>query len=112
KKESVAKSVKGGLAFVRGRGDVATMLLLVSLTALLGAPVVSMLPALVKSVLNREASSYSLLLSCFGAGAVIAAVISALQSRNGPLPWLAFPALICLGACQVLMGFGGSYGWV
>jgi len=71
-----------------------------------------MLPALVKSVLNREASSYSLLLSCFGAGAVIAAVISALQSRNGPLPWLAFPALICLGACQVLMGFGGSYGWV
>lgn len=112
KNETVVESVKAGLRFVRGRLDVATMLLLVSLTALHGAPVVSMLPALVKSILRREASSYSELLSCFGGGDVVAALISALHSRRGPLPWLAFPGLIVLGICQIALGFGGSYVWV
>ena len=108
-KETVFSSIKSALQFVRGRRDITIMLVLVTMTALLGAPVVSMLPPLVKAVFHREASSYSLLLSCFGFGAVIAAAISALQSRRGPMPWLAFPALAVLGVCQVGLGFGGPF---
>jgi predicted MFS family arabinose efflux permease len=110
KKESVIQSVKAGLTFVRHNAVVATMLLLVSMTALLGAPVVSLLPPLVKSVLHREASSYSLLLSCFGGGAVVAAVVSALLGK-GPMPWLALPALMVLGGGQVSLAFGGHFVW-
>jgi len=108
-KEAVLDSIKSGLRFVQGRRDIAIMLVLVTITAMLGAPVVSMLPPLVKAVFHKEASSYSLLLSCFGVGAVMAAAISALHSKKGPLPWLALPALAVLGVCQIGLSFGGPF---
>jgi predicted MFS family arabinose efflux permease len=100
---NVLGDLRGGLSFVLSRADVATMLLLVTLIAFLGAPVVSMLPAWVKSVLLRDASTYSLLLSCFGGGAVAAAAVSAVTGRHGPMAWLAAVALFIVGACQVLL---------
>jgi predicted MFS family arabinose efflux permease len=110
--EPVSRSIMNGLRFVRERSDVRAMLLLVILTAMLGAPVVSMLPALVKSAMELEAASYSVLLSCFGAGAVIAAMVSALHSRSGPLPWLAYPSLCILGLCQIGVAFDSKFAWV
>ena len=107
-KESVWKSLKGGLMFVRDRSDLAMLLLLVVATALLGAPVVSMLPALVKMVLHREATSYSMLLSAFGAGAVVAGLLIAMLDKGSTRRWLTYLPLIVLGVAEAALGFGGS----
>lgn len=98
--EPIWQSIRGGLGFVRQRSDIATLLLLVAVTALLGAPVISMLPALVKIVLQREAAIYSWLLSSFGAGAAVAAMMVAGRGQGGTRPWRVLWALLILGACQ------------
>src|SRR5262249_18412183 len=70
----------------------------------LGAPMISMLPALTKSVLHRDASTYSLLLSSFGIGAVVAAGFVALRARS-PKPCRAVPYLCVYGICLIAVGF-------
>jgi len=37
--------------------------------------------------------------------------VSAAFSGKGPRPWLAFPALILLGVCQMMLGFGSNLHW-
>jgi predicted MFS family arabinose efflux permease len=103
-KESVAENLRGGLRFVKSAGNIRTLLSLVMLAAFLGAPMISMLPALTKSVLHREASTYSLLLSSFGVGAVVAAGFIALSGR-GPKPCRAVPYLSIYGVCLIAVGF-------
>lgn len=66
---------------------------------------ISMLPALTKSVLHRDASTYSLLLSSFGVGAVVAAGFVALRSRSSPKPCRAVPYLSIYGACLIAVAF-------
>lgn len=103
--ESVRDNFRSGLRFVKEAGNIRTLLSLVMLSAFLGAPMISMMPALTKSVLQRGASTYSLLLSCFGAGAVIAAAYVALRSRSSPKPCRAVPYLIIYGACSIVVAF-------
>src|SRR3954468_7640752 len=103
--ESVRDNFRGGLEFVKEAGNIRTLLLLVMLAAFLGAPMISMMPALTKSVLHRDASTYSLLLSSFGVGAVVAAGIVALRSRSSPKPWRAVPYLIIYGVCLIAVAF-------
>jgi MFS family permease len=99
--ESVRDNFRGGLKFVQEAGNIRTLLFLVMLAAFLGAPMISMMPALTKSVLHREASTYSLLLSSFGLGAVVAAGFAALRSRSSPKPCRAVPYLIIYGVCLI-----------
>jgi predicted MFS family arabinose efflux permease len=103
--ESVGDNFRGGLQFVKEAGNIRTLLFLVMLAAFLGAPMISMMPALTTSVLHRDASTYSLLLSCFGVGAVVAAGFVALRSRRGPKPCRAVPYLIIYGACLIAIAF-------
>ena len=67
-RESVSSNLRGGLKFVRQHGNILTWLILVVVAALLSSPMISMMPALTKSVLHREARTYSVLLSSFGIG--------------------------------------------
>jgi MFS family permease len=103
--ESVRDNFRGGLQFVNENGNIRTLLFLVMLAAFLGAPMISMLPALTKSVLHRDASTYSLLLSTFGVGAVVAAAFVALRSRSSPKPCRAVPYLTVYGACLIAVAF-------
>jgi len=103
--ESIGDNLRGGLRFVGEMQNVQTLLILVMLAAFLGAPMISMLPALTKSVLHREASTYSLLLSSFGIGAVIAAGFVALGAPKGPKPCRAVPYLTVYGACLIVVAF-------
>jgi predicted MFS family arabinose efflux permease len=105
KNESVRDNFRGGLRFVTEHGNIGTLLFLVMLAAFLGAPMISMLPALTKSVLHQDASTYSLLLSSFGVGAVVAAAFVALRSRSSPKPCRAVPYLSLYGACLIGVGF-------
>jgi MFS family permease len=103
--ESVRDNFQGGLQFVKESGNIRTLLLLVMLAAFLGAPMISMMPALTKSVLHRDASTYSLLLSSFGVGAVVAAGFVALRSRSSPKPCRAVPYLTIYGVCLIAVAF-------
>jgi len=103
--ESVRDNFRGGLRFVKESGNIRTLLFLVMLAAFLGAPMISMMPALTKSVLHRDASTYSLLLSSFGVGAVVAAGFVALRSRSSPKPCRAVPYLSIYGACLIAVAF-------
>ncbi len=108
-REGVGQSLKSGLGFLRGRADVVILLLMVFLAAFLGAPVVSMLPALVKSAFHREASSYSLLLTAFGVGAVAAAfLIAAFDHGKASRVWN-FALLVALGLAQGAVGYAGPF---
>src|SRR3954447_3118217 len=106
--ESVQDNFRGGLEFVKEAGNIRTLLFLVMLAAFFGAPMISMMPALTKSVLRRDALTYSLLLSSFGAGAVVAAGFVALRSRSGPKPCRAVPYLTIYGACLIAVAFEWS----
>ena len=103
--ESVRDNFRGGLQFVNENGNIGTLLFLVILAAFLGAPMISMMPALTKSVLHRDASTYSLLLSSFGVGAVVAAGFVALRSRSSPKPCRAVPYLSIYGVCLIGVAF-------
>ena len=103
--ESVRDNFQGGLQFVKESCNIRTLLLLVMLAAFLGAPMISMMPALTKSVLHRDASTYSLLLSSFGVGAVVAAGFVALRSRSSPKPCRAVPYLTIYGVCLIAVAF-------
>src|SRR4051812_27167833 len=103
--ESVRDNSRGGLQFVKEAGNIRTLLFLVMLAAFLGAPMISMLPALTKSVLHRDASTYSLLLSSFGVGAVVAAAFVALRSHSSPKPCRAVPYLCIYGTCLIAVAF-------
>ncbi len=103
--ESVRDNFRGGMQFVKAAGNIRTLLFLVMLAAFLGAPMISMMPALTKSVLHRDASTYSLLLSSFGVGAVVAAGFVALRSRGSPKPCRAVPYLIIYGICLIAVAF-------
>jgi predicted MFS family arabinose efflux permease len=103
--ESVRDNFRGGLQFVKESGNIRTLLCLVMLSAFLGAPMISMMSALTKSVLHRDASTYSLLLSSFGMGAVVAAGFVAVRSRSSPKPCRAVPYLTIYGACLIAVAF-------
>ena len=105
KNESVRDNFRGGLKFIRDAGNIRVLLVLVMLAAFLGAPMISMMPALTKSVLHREASTYSLLLSCFGVGAVVAAGFVALSGHSSPKPCRVVPYLIIYGVCLIAVAF-------
>lgn len=103
--ESVSSNLRGGLRFVRQQRNIFTLLILVVVAALLSAPMISMMPALTKTVLHRDARTYSLLLSTFGVGAVVAAAVVALMSSRGAQPWLSLPSLVIFGICEIAVGF-------
>jgi predicted MFS family arabinose efflux permease len=106
---SMGRSLAEGLAFVRGRRDLTVLLIFIALIAFLGAPCVSMLPALVKAVFCRDAVGYSTLLAAFGVGAVIAAsIIAAFQSPLSDAR-ITIVGLAVLGMSQISVALGGPF---
>jgi predicted MFS family arabinose efflux permease len=98
-------SLLEGMRFVRARRDLIILLLLVAATALFGAPVVSLLPALTSDVLHRSAQSYSFLLSCFGIGAILAAIAAGLIGERLAQPIVIMAAVTCVGVCEIFLAF-------
>ncbi|MEO8271662.1 MAG: MFS transporter, partial [Aureliella sp.] len=74
---SVLKSMSEGVSFLRERSNLRLMLMLVALFAFGAAPMVTLLPAIAKNLLNEEVAGYSILMTSFGVGAAIAGVFMA-----------------------------------
>jgi len=105
---SFGHALADGVRFTKHRGDLSMLLALVTVTAFLAAPVVSLMPAFVKEVLGRDASSYSMMLSSFGVGAVIASLLIAALDRGRRPKWITWLSLILLGCVEAALVASGS----
>lgn len=104
-RETMLQSLRQGAGYVLGRRDLLVMLLLVITGGFLAAPVTKFLSAMSQQVYHRGETGFTMLLSCFGVGAVIGAVLMAARSERRPTPWRAFPILMGLGLCQIAMAY-------
>ena len=77
KKESPLDSMKGGIAFVRDREGMLSLIVLAFLMTLLGLPLLTFLPVMARNVMHLGADAYSTLLLVSGMGSVTGALIMA-----------------------------------
>ena len=104
---SIARSIGEGVTFLRSQNTLLRKLALVGALAFCASPIVSMLPALAREVLSRDASAYSMMLTAFGVGAAIAGIVILLAHSKMPPPWIQSAALL-VGACQVAAALSSS----
>ncbi len=104
RKASALESAKEGLHFFQHNTNVRRSIALVLILAFGGAPMVMLLPAIAKGVLNEGATGYTLLLSGFGVGAALAgALLTFLRPSRLP-QWIIGAAIIC-AVCHVAIVF-------
>lgn len=100
---SALESLREGAAFLWGTANLRQMLVLIALLAFGGAPMVTLLPAIAKSLLNEGAGGYTALLTSFGVGAAIAgALLTYRRPDKHALLWVVGAAVV-VGLCQVVM---------
>lgn len=75
--QTLAESLRAGLRHVRDDAVLARLMLLGAAGSFLGFPLITYLPVIAGDVLHTGAAGYSALLSSFGAGAIVGALITA-----------------------------------
>jgi MFS family permease len=124
-------ALREGLAYAFGHRDIRLFLLLVAAVSFLVAPYVVMLPLYANAVLGGDARVFGLLVSSAGAGSLLASLFLASRvSIDGLARWvvraavlagaallafalnrvaaLAYPILMALGFCVVLVAAGSN----
>ncbi len=74
---SMRDEMKGGIEYVRQRGELVALIVLAATTTFLGFAVLTFLPVFTKTVFVGDATTYSHLLAFSGAGSVVGALIVA-----------------------------------
>lgn len=108
--DTIRKEIIGGLRFVLSQGELRSFLTILFATAFLAAPVVMLLPPLVRDWYSSDATAFSMLVTAFGAGAIVGAFA---------IPWLVMPArpgwanrvgvaIVFLATAQALLVFSRS----
>ncbi|MBI3932895.1 MAG: MFS transporter [Acidobacteria bacterium] len=82
-KESLARSLAAGLRHVRENHVLAVLVALAAAGSFLAYPLLTFLPVIAGDVLRTGAAGYSQLLSSFGVGAIVGAVVTA---QRGHVP--------------------------
>ena len=94
--ESILASMKEGLRFIHARSTMQPLIVLAFLTTVLGIPLIVFLPVFARDVFHQGPSTYTLLLSTSGAGAVAGALLVAGLShmrRQGRMALIMLSAL-------------------
>ena len=78
---SVRDELRGGLAFVRHHDAIRSFMFLAFCTALLGSPVLTLLPVMVQKVFHQGAGGFAWMMAFSGAGSVLGALIVAWLGR-------------------------------
>lgn len=105
--ESVLKSMKEGLQFIRRREGMAMLVILAFCTTLFGSSINSFLPVFVRNVFNKGPETYTLLLVCSGAGSIVGALSVAAMEKVKGHGRLVLLILILLGIA--IAGFALSH---
>jgi MFS family permease len=74
---SMRDELRGGISYVRQRGELVALIILAATTTFLGFAVLTFLPVFTKSVFQGDARTYSHLLAFSGAGSVVGAMVVA-----------------------------------
>lgn len=105
--ESVLKSMKEGIRFIRCRDGMSVLVILAFCTTLFGFSLNGFLPVFVRSIFNKGPETYTLLLVCSGAGSIIGALsVAAVEKMEGQ-GRLTLIILIALGL--IIAGFSLSH---
>jgi predicted MFS family arabinose efflux permease len=93
-------SMKQGFAFIRNQSAMVGLIALAFLMTMLGIPLLTFLPVMAKDVFQQGPSTYTLMLSLSGAGAVTGALIVAAMGNISNKGRVALTMLIFLGAAM------------
>ncbi len=96
-KKSLARSLGDGLRFVWENPRLRLLTSLAAAASFLGFPLVTYLPVIAGDVLGTGASGYSLLLSSFGAGAILGALATAQRGQAAGRGRLLLAAFVVYG---------------
>ena len=96
-KDTMMTSMKQGLKFVRLHPAMPSLVGLAFAMTMLGVPLVIFLPVIAKNVFHEGASTYTLLLSVYGAGSIAGALAVAALGYVKTKGRLALLSLVCLG---------------
>jgi predicted MFS family arabinose efflux permease len=82
--ESVLKSMKEGIHFIRCRDGMTALVILAFCTTLFGSSINSFLPVFVSTIFHKGPETYTLLLVCSGAGSIVGALsVAAVEKMKG-----------------------------
>jgi predicted MFS family arabinose efflux permease len=82
--ESVLKSMKEGIHFIRCRDGMTALVILAFCTTLFGSSINSFLPVFVNTIFHKGPETYTLLLVCSGAGSIVGALsVAAVEKMKG-----------------------------
>ncbi len=102
--ESVMKSMREGINFMRNREGMKSLVILAFLSTLLSFPLITFLPVMARTVLHGGANTFTLLLCFSGIGSVTGAlVIAGLQTQKGQAR-RSLMAMLILGALIAAFG--------
>ena len=104
--ESIWTGVKQGIGFVRGQGAMVGLIFLAFGMTLLAIPILTFLPVFAKDVFHRGPTTFTILLSCSGAGSVAGALIVAAFGNVKNKGRVALVTLLLLGCA--IAGFALS----
>jgi predicted MFS family arabinose efflux permease len=104
--QSVVDELRSGLRFVHGHIPIRSYMFLAFCTALLGSPVLTLLPVMVQKVFHQDAAGYSWMMAFSGAGSVVGALMVAWLGRFPRMARTALTLQAVLGL--VLVAFASS----
>jgi predicted MFS family arabinose efflux permease len=97
-RESVMKSMREGIRFIRQREGLAPLVVLAFSTTLLGFSITGFLPVIVQTIFHKGPQTFELLLIFSGAGSIAGALIVAAMERFKGLGHVVLLSLVALGA--------------
>ena len=104
-KQKVWEDMRDGFRYVVGNMPIRTLLLLMSAISFFGLPLMTFIPAYVKTILHGESEMLGLLLSCIGVGSFIAALYLAARKSVLGLGKVVMLSGTLLGIVLAVMAF-------
>ena len=95
--ETMMASMKNGIAFIRERAAMESLIALAFCMTVLGIPIVVFLPVFARDIFGGGPEVYTLLLSLSGAGSIIGALVVAAFGHGEHKGRIALGALLALG---------------
>jgi predicted MFS family arabinose efflux permease len=106
---NVLKDIREAVGYIRATPVVLTTILLVSVVSIFGTNFNVLVPVFSKMELHRDAAAFGLLMSSFGAGALIGSVSLAILSQWGPKQIILLGGGMGLSLFLMLIGLQKSY---
>lgn len=107
-RDSMLTSMKQGIGFVRAHHAMPSLVALAFLLTALGVPLIVFLPVFARDVFRHGASTYTLLLSVYGAGSIAGALtVAALGDARGK-GRIALAAMTGMGVCMAVFSLSSS----